>query len=112
MQLYNEVPDPKFFVVVSGGNGATIQTHGLIRVAIGNFLNVDATSFHLGTPPTSGNGPSPVLWLVAGLPPHLAQALLDQLALSSRPITLFTISFNMLVIGFVGTFGGFTLPNT
>ncbi|KAJ7762275.1 hypothetical protein B0H14DRAFT_3594710 [Mycena olivaceomarginata] len=112
MQLYNKVPDPKFFVVVSGGNGATIQTHGLIRVAIGDFINVDPTSFHLGTPPTSENGPSPMLWLVAGLPPPLAQAVLDQPALSSHPITLFTIPFNMPVIGFVGTFGGFTLPNT
>ncbi|KAJ7698513.1 hypothetical protein B0H14DRAFT_3528835 [Mycena olivaceomarginata] len=112
MQLYNDVPDPKFFVVVSGGNGAIIQTHGLIRVAIGDYLNVDPTSFHLGTPPTSENGPSSVLWLVAGLPPHLAQAVLDRPALSSCPITLFTIPFSMPVIGFIGTFGGFTLPNS
>jgi hypothetical protein len=112
MQLYNEVRSPKFFVVVSGGNGATIQTHGLIRIAIGDFINVDPTSFHLGTPPTSEYGPSPVLWLVAGLSPPLAQAILDQPVLSSRPITLFTIPFDMPVIGFVGTFGGFTLPNT
>jgi hypothetical protein len=112
MQLYNDVPDPKFFVVVSGGNGAIIQTHGLICVAIGDYLNVDPTSFHLGTPPTSENGPSSVLWLVAGLSPHLAQAVLDQPALSSRPITLFTIPFHMPVIGFIGTFGGFTLPNS
>ncbi|KAJ7814407.1 hypothetical protein B0H14DRAFT_3477078 [Mycena olivaceomarginata] len=93
MQLYNE-------------------THGLIRVAIGDFINVDPTSFHLGTPPTSKYSPSPVLWLVAGLSPPLAQAILDQPVLSSRPIILFTIPFDMPVIGFVGTFGGFTLPST
>jgi hypothetical protein len=112
MQLYNEVADPKFFIVVSGGNSTIIQTHGLIRVAIGDFLNVDPTSFHLGTPPTPENGPSPVLWLVAGLPPHLAQAVLERPVLSSRRITLFTIPFNMPITRFVGTFGGFTLPNS
>ncbi|KAJ7833711.1 hypothetical protein B0H14DRAFT_3462527 [Mycena olivaceomarginata] len=92
MQLYNEVSDPKFFVVVSRGNGATIQTHGLICVAIGDFINVDLTGFHLGTPPPRKT------------------AVLDQPALSSCPIMLFTIPFHMPVIGFVGTFGGFTLP--
>ncbi|KAJ7792580.1 hypothetical protein B0H14DRAFT_3499062 [Mycena olivaceomarginata] len=43
----------------AGGNGTTIQTHGLIRVAIGDFLNVDPTSFHLGTPPDPGKRPQP-----------------------------------------------------
>ncbi|KAJ7847741.1 hypothetical protein B0H14DRAFT_3453618 [Mycena olivaceomarginata] len=95
MQLYHDVPDPKFFVVPS----ATTSTW-------------TRRAFHLGTPPTSENGPSSVLWMVAGLPPHLAQAVLDQPALSSRPITLFTIPFHMPVIGFIGTFGGFTLPNS
>ncbi|KAF8205999.1 hypothetical protein K438DRAFT_497552 [Mycena galopus ATCC 62051] len=112
MQLYNDVPDPKFFVVVSGGNGATIQTHGHICAAIGEHINVEPTSFHLGTPPTSENGPSPMLWLVAGLPAPLAQSILDDRAVSSRRITMFTIPFNMPVIGFVETFGGFTLPST
>ncbi|KAF8186168.1 hypothetical protein K438DRAFT_1973538 [Mycena galopus ATCC 62051] len=69
-------------------------------------------SFHLGTPPSAEHGPSPILWLVAGLPLHLAQAILDKRALASRRITLFVIPYDMPVIGFVGTFGGFTLPNS
>ncbi|KAF8164233.1 hypothetical protein K438DRAFT_1984750 [Mycena galopus ATCC 62051] len=112
MQLYDEVPPPKFFVVASGGNGATMQTHGLIRAAIGDFINVDPGSFHLGTPPSAEHGPSPILWLVVGLPLHLAQAILEKRALASRRITLFVIPYDMPVIGFVGTFGGFTLPNS
>ncbi|KAJ7789895.1 hypothetical protein B0H14DRAFT_3502309 [Mycena olivaceomarginata] len=112
MPLYDEVPHPKFFIVVSGGNGATIQTHGLIRVTIGDLLNVDPTSFHLGTPPATASGPSQVLWLVAGLPPHLAQAVIDQQVVSTSRITLFVIPYDMPVIGYVGTFGGFTLPNS
>ncbi|KAJ7847155.1 hypothetical protein B0H14DRAFT_3454003 [Mycena olivaceomarginata] len=89
MPLYDEVPHPKFFIVVSGGNGATIQTHGLIR-------------FPPRHPPRHGSGPSQVLWLVAGLPPHLAQAVIDQQVVSTSRITLFVIPYDMPVIGYVG----------
>ncbi|KAJ7861997.1 hypothetical protein B0H14DRAFT_3444966 [Mycena olivaceomarginata] len=99
IQMYWDVPYPKFLISVSGGNSVTMQTHGLIRDAIGNFLNIDPTDFQLGTPPTADHGPSPTLWLVAGIPEHLADAVVQHLVISSGP-------------RFVGTFGGFTLPNS
>ncbi|KAJ6608345.1 hypothetical protein B0H10DRAFT_2226930 [Mycena sp. CBHHK59/15] len=71
IRMYEAVPFPKFFLLVSGGNGAVMRTHGLIREAIGNFINVDPTSFTLSTPPTTANGTSPSLWL------ELLQAILD-----------------------------------
>ncbi|KAJ6537968.1 hypothetical protein B0H19DRAFT_1079063 [Mycena capillaripes] len=110
--LYDAVDQPKFFLVVSGGNGVIMQTHGLIRDAIGNFINIPPTDFQLGTPPSVANGPNPVLWLVAGIPMNLAQAIVSQRVLTSRHITLFAISYEMPVNGFVGTYIGLTLPNT
>lgn len=110
--MYEAVPFPKFFLVVSGGNGAVMKTHGLIRDAIGNFINIDAAGFTLGTPPTATNGTSPSLWLAADIPGQLTQAILDTLILSSAGITLYALPYNMPVIGFAGVFAGFTLPNT
>ncbi|KAJ6560742.1 hypothetical protein DFH09DRAFT_1083216 [Mycena vulgaris] len=110
--MYDDVAQPKFFIVVSGGNGAVMKTHGLIRESIGNFINVDPTSFTLGTPPTAANGTSPALWLAADIPPQLAQAIIDHRIISSTGISLFPLPYNMPVIGFVGVFAGFTLPNT
>ncbi|KAJ6614055.1 hypothetical protein B0H10DRAFT_2221658 [Mycena sp. CBHHK59/15] len=52
IQMYDAVPFPKIFLVVSGGNGAVMRTHGLIRDAIGNYINIDPTGFTLGTPDT------------------------------------------------------------
>ncbi|KAF7344033.1 hypothetical protein MVEN_01692800 [Mycena venus] len=92
--MYEAVAHPKFFLVVSGGNGAVMKTHGLIREAIGSFINIDPTSFTLGTPP----------------PPRMA--ILDTRILCSSKITLFALPYDMPVIGFVGVFAGFTLPNT
>jgi hypothetical protein len=89
-----------------------MQTHGLTRDAIGNFINIDATDFQLGTPPTADHGPSPILWLVAGIPEHLADTIVQHPIISSGRITLYTFPFDIPIIGFVGTFGGFTLPNT
>ncbi|KAF7366133.1 hypothetical protein MVEN_00490200 [Mycena venus] len=110
--MYKAVAHPKFFLVVSGGNGAVMKTHGLIREAIGNFINIDPTSFTLGTPPTAANGTSPALWLVTDLPGYLAQAILDTRILCSSKITLFALPYDMPVISFIGVFAGFTLPNT
>ncbi|KAJ7820956.1 hypothetical protein B0H13DRAFT_2377640 [Mycena leptocephala] len=110
-RMYDAVAQPKFFIVVSGGNGAIMRTHGLIREALGNFVNIDPTSFTLGTPPTAANGTSPALWLAADIPPQLAQAIIDNRIISSTKITLFPLPYNMPVIGFVGVFAGFTLPN-
>ncbi|KAJ7863293.1 hypothetical protein B0H14DRAFT_3444162 [Mycena olivaceomarginata] len=45
--MYEEVAFPKFFLVVSGGNGAVMKTHGLICEAIGNYVNIDPTAFTL-----------------------------------------------------------------
>ncbi|KAJ6602723.1 hypothetical protein DFH09DRAFT_1470661 [Mycena vulgaris] len=101
--MYDDVAQPKFFIVVSGGNGAVMKTHGLIRESIGNFINVDPTSFTLGTPPTAANGTSPALWLAADIPPQLAQAIIDHRIISSTGISLFPLPYNMPVIGFVGT---------
>ncbi|KAJ7873461.1 hypothetical protein B0H14DRAFT_2569687 [Mycena olivaceomarginata] len=112
IRMYEEVPHPKFFLVVSGGNGAMMKTHGLIREAIGDYLNIDPTAFTLGTPPTAPNGTSPSLWLAADIPDHLAQAIVDAPILSSTNITLFAFPYNMPIVGFVGIFSGFTLPNT
>jgi hypothetical protein len=112
MQMYRDVPHPKFLLTVSGGNGLTMHTHGLIRDAIRNYINVDITNFQLGTPPTVERGPNPILWLVAGLPEHLSEELVHKRVLSSSHITFYTIPFDIPVMGFVGTFSGFTLPNT
>ncbi|KAJ7653866.1 hypothetical protein B0H17DRAFT_1214524 [Mycena rosella] len=110
--MYDDVAQPKFFVVVSGGNGAVMRTHGLIREALGDFSNIDPTSFTLCTLPTAANGTSPALWLVADIPPQLAQAIVDNRIISSIRITLFPLPYSMPIIGFVGVFAGFTLPNT
>ncbi|KAJ7856065.1 hypothetical protein B0H14DRAFT_2579017 [Mycena olivaceomarginata] len=112
IQMYRDVPYPKFLISVSGGNGVTMQTHGLIRDAIGNFLNIDPTDFQLGTPPTADHGPSPTLWLVAGIPEHLADAVVQHPVISSGRVTIYPLPFDIPIIGFVGTFGGFTLPNS
>ncbi|KAJ7339890.1 hypothetical protein DFH08DRAFT_812267 [Mycena albidolilacea] len=112
IRMYKEVSSPKFFLVVSGGNGSVMRTHGLIREAIANYINIDPTTFTLGTPPTAANGSSPTLWLAADIPDPLAQGIVDARILSSTNITLYTLPYNMPVIGFVGVFAGFTLPNT
>ncbi|KAF8169614.1 hypothetical protein K438DRAFT_227717 [Mycena galopus ATCC 62051] len=64
MQLYNEVPHPKFFITVSGGNGVVLQTHGLIRESISDAINIGAADFQLGTPPLRTTAPPPCsgLW--------------------------------------------------
>ncbi|KAJ7693071.1 hypothetical protein B0H17DRAFT_1132775 [Mycena rosella] len=111
-RMYEDVAGHKFFIVVSGGNGAVMRTHGLIRQALGDRVNIDPTSFTLGTPPTAPNGTSPALWLIADIPPQLAQALIDDQVISSSNITLFPIPYDMPVIGYIGVFAGFTLPNT
>jgi hypothetical protein len=110
--MYEEVASPKFFLVVSGGNGAVMKTHGLIREAIGNYINIDPTAFTLGTPPTAANGSSSTLWLVTDIPDPLARAVVDARMLSSTNITIYTLPYEMPIIGFVGIFAGFTLPNT
>jgi hypothetical protein len=112
VRMYEDVGFPKFFLVVSGGNGAVMRTHGLIREAIANYINIDPTTFTLGTPPTAANGSSPTLWLTADIPDPLAQGLIDARILSSTNITLYTLPYHMPIIGFVGVFAGFTLPNT
>ncbi|KAJ6505420.1 hypothetical protein C8R45DRAFT_1091150 [Mycena sanguinolenta] len=110
--LHDAVPHPKFYVIVSGRNGAAMRTHGLIRQALGNYLNIDPTSVQLGTPPTPENGPSPMLWLVAGIAAPLAEAALAKPVLASEAITLYPIPYEIPIIGFIGTFIGFTLPAT
>ncbi|KAJ7878007.1 hypothetical protein B0H14DRAFT_2567551 [Mycena olivaceomarginata] len=105
IRMYEEVSSPKFFLVVSGDNGAVMRTHGLIREAIANYINIDPTTFTLGTPPTAANGSSPTLWLAADIPDPLAQGIVDARILSSTNITLYTLPYNMPVIGFdlIGT---------
>jgi hypothetical protein len=99
-------------LTVSGGNGAVMRTHGLIREAIGNYINIDPADFMLGTPPTTTNGTSPALWLAANIPGHLAQTIVDARIISSTPITLYTLPYELPVNGFMGVFAGFTLPDT
>ncbi|KAJ7682189.1 hypothetical protein DFH06DRAFT_1314410 [Mycena polygramma] len=110
--MYDDVGGPKLFISVSGGNGIVMKTHGLVRECIGNFANIGATDFALGTPPVAADGTSPALWLVADIPAHLAQAIIDMRILSSAPITLFTFPYHIPIIGFVGIFTGFTIANT
>jgi hypothetical protein len=92
--------------------------HAHIRDAIGNFININPTDFQLGTPPTieSSHSPAlwlgPALWLVARIAAHLVQAILAKKVLSSTRITLFPIPYEMPVNGFIGTYGGLTLPDT
>ncbi|KAJ6545699.1 hypothetical protein B0H19DRAFT_286891 [Mycena capillaripes] len=110
--MYDQVPFPKIFLAVSGGNGAVMKTHGLIREAIGNYINIDATEFTLGTPPTAANGTSPALWLAADIPGQLSQAILDSRILASTAITIYALPYVMPISGFIGVLAGFTLPNT
>ncbi|KAJ6468895.1 hypothetical protein C8R45DRAFT_1105523 [Mycena sanguinolenta] len=110
--LHDDVPHPKFYVVVSGGNGAVVRTHGLICKALGNYINFDTTAIQLGTPPTPESGPSPIVWLVAGIPTPLTQVILGRPAISSRAITLYPVPYDVPIVGYVGTFAGFTLPAT
>ncbi|KAJ7805324.1 hypothetical protein B0H13DRAFT_2488870 [Mycena leptocephala] len=110
--LYVTVANPKFFLVVSGENGQTMRTHALIRDAVGSYINITSTDFQLGTPPAVENSPTPTLWLVAGIPLHLAQAILTKRVLSSTHITIFPVPYEMPVNRFIGTYGGLTLPNT
>ncbi|KAJ7852108.1 hypothetical protein B0H13DRAFT_2398934 [Mycena leptocephala] len=112
IQMYKGVPAPKVFMTVSGGNGAIMRTHGHIRAAIGDFVNVDPTSFTLSTSPTAANGTSSALWLLAGLPGPLTQTILDNRVLSTTAITLYPLPYELPIIGFVGMFAGFTLPNS
>lgn len=77
IQLYQDIPFPKIFMTVSGSNGTLMRTHGLIRKAIGNFINVDLTSFTLSTPPTAANGTSSALWLLGNIPGWLMQGILN-----------------------------------
>jgi hypothetical protein len=88
-----------------------MRTHGLIHEAIANYINIDPTTFTLGTPPMAANGSSPTLWLAANIPDPLAHSIVDTHILSSTNITLYTLPYNMPIIGFVGVFAGFTLPN-
>ncbi|KAJ7907792.1 hypothetical protein B0H13DRAFT_1879246 [Mycena leptocephala] len=83
----------------------------VIRDAIANLINIEPGDFTLSTPPTAANGTSPDLWLVAGIPAHLAQAIIDQQIISSSRITFFAFPYEMPIVGFVGVFAGFTLPN-
>ncbi|KAJ7864737.1 hypothetical protein B0H13DRAFT_2563407 [Mycena leptocephala] len=112
IQMYDKVPHPKFFIAVSGGNGAVMRTHSLICESIGGFLNIDPTSFTLGTLPTAANGISPTLWLAADIPNNLVQGIIDNHILSSTAITLFPLPYNMPVMGFIRVFAGFTIPNS
>ncbi|KAJ7861855.1 hypothetical protein B0H14DRAFT_2575771 [Mycena olivaceomarginata] len=80
--------------------------------AISNYININPTAFTLGTLPTAANRSSPTLWLVANIPDPLAQVVVDARMLSSTSITVYTLPYNMPIMGFVGVFAGFTLPNT
>ncbi|KAJ7896915.1 hypothetical protein B0H13DRAFT_2033085 [Mycena leptocephala] len=101
LKMYEDVPHPKFFLVVSGGNGAVMRTHGLIREAIGNRINIDPTDFTLGTPPTAANGRAPR----SGSPPT---SLTTSRRRSSRPHSILhqhyslPPPYDMPIIGFVG----------
>ncbi|KAF8174330.1 hypothetical protein K438DRAFT_1980355 [Mycena galopus ATCC 62051] len=94
MQMYQEVPGPN-----------------LIHNSISNAIDIEPTNFQLGTPPTADNGTTSSLWLVAGIPEHLAATVLTYPFLSSGRITIYPLPFNLPVNGFVGTFTDFTLPN-
>ncbi|KAJ6574067.1 hypothetical protein B0H19DRAFT_1063077 [Mycena capillaripes] len=89
-----------------------MRTHGLIRAAITDYVNIDPTSFTIGTPPTASNGASPAIWLIADIDGPLTQAILDARVISCTDITIFPLPFDMPVNGFVGTFSGFTPPHT
>ncbi|KAJ7797948.1 hypothetical protein B0H14DRAFT_2618399 [Mycena olivaceomarginata] len=58
------------------------------------------------TDPARRSGSSPTY------PTPLAQTVVDARMLSSANITIYTLPYNMPIVGFVGVFAGFTLPNT
>jgi hypothetical protein len=53
-----------------------------------------------------------MLWLAADIAEPLVQAVVNARVLSSTGITIYTLPYNMPVVGFMGFFAGFTLPNT
>ncbi|KAJ7775426.1 hypothetical protein B0H16DRAFT_1713012 [Mycena metata] len=88
-QFWDDEPQPKFLVIVSGGNRHHIQTRDTIATALANFVNVDPDLFQ---PPT--------------------EAILAKGALSCAEITLFAVPYSPPLAGFIGTMSGFTLRNT
>ncbi|KAJ7850761.1 hypothetical protein B0H13DRAFT_2360541 [Mycena leptocephala] len=91
--LYGTVANPKFFLVVSGG-----------------------TDRPCGRTPSYATHrrewPQPRPLACRSIPLHLAQAILAKRVLSSTRITIFPVPYEMPVNGFIGTYGGLTLPDT
>ncbi|KAJ7762100.1 hypothetical protein B0H16DRAFT_1808433 [Mycena metata] len=111
-QFWDNEPYPKFLVIVSGGNGHRIQTRDTIATAVANFVNVDPKSIQVGTPGTAQGPNDARAWLIGGLAQHLADAILEQGALSCTEITLFAVPYSPPIAGFLGIMSGFTLRNT
>ncbi|KAJ6630376.1 hypothetical protein B0H10DRAFT_2208040 [Mycena sp. CBHHK59/15] len=94
-EMNDAVGQPKFYLVASGGNNNVLWMHGVIRDTVGNCLNIDPTDFTLGTLPTAANG---------------APQRVRHIVLRHHPF--FALPYDMPIVGFVGIFSGFTLPNS
>ncbi|KAJ7774386.1 hypothetical protein B0H14DRAFT_2632034 [Mycena olivaceomarginata] len=89
LRQWNEVPQLKVVATISGGNGDCIQTAEPER-----------------------SGPDPIAWLIAGLSVAHAQTLIDIGCLCSDTLTMFFHEYQPQITGFVGTFYGFTIPES
>jgi hypothetical protein len=113
LSQWDEIPQPKAVATISGGNGDHIQTVELVRTNIANCFNVPHASLLIGTPGLAeNNGPGPIAWLIAGISANQAQMLIDIGCLCSDTITIFFHEYHPPILGFMGTWQGFTMAES
>ncbi|KAJ7716239.1 hypothetical protein B0H14DRAFT_2643892 [Mycena olivaceomarginata] len=113
LRQWNEVPQPKVVATISGGNGDRIQTAERVRANLAGRFNLPPDELLIGTPGLAErSGPDPIAWLIAGLSVAHAQTLIDIGCLCSDTLTMFFHEYQPQITGFVGTFYGFTIPES
>ncbi|KAJ7887299.1 hypothetical protein B0H14DRAFT_3430786 [Mycena olivaceomarginata] len=113
LHQWNEVPQPKVVATISGGNGDRIQTAERVRANLAGRFNLPPDELLIGTPGLAErSGPDPIAWLIAGLSVAHAQTLIDIGCLCSDTLTMFFHEYQPQITGFVGTFYGFTIPES
>jgi hypothetical protein len=113
LRQWNEVPQPKVVATISGGNGDRIQTAERVHANLAGRFNLPPDELLIGTPGLAEcSGPNPIAWLIAGLSVAHAQTLIDISCLCSDTLTMFFHEYQPQITGFVGTFYGFTIPES
>ncbi|KAJ7318611.1 hypothetical protein DFH08DRAFT_819886 [Mycena albidolilacea] len=113
LRQWNEVPQLKVVATISGGNGDRIQTAEQVRANLAGRFNLPPEELLIGTPGLAErNGPDPIAWLIAGFSVVHAQTLINIGCLCSDTLTMFFHEYQPQITGFVGTFYGFTIPES